>query len=85
MPRTPHVEPWLSDLELLEWVRTAESRGAYQRRLAVWFTYLRHYPAHEVAALLGVSTPAVWRWLGQYNRQGPAGLARQGRGGRRWG
>ena len=61
MPRTPHVEPWLSDLELLEWVRTAESRGAYQRRLAVWFTYLRHYPAHEVAALLGVEH--VWEYL----------------------
>jgi transposase len=26
----------------------------------------------------------VWRWISQYNRQGPAGLARKGRGGRRW-
>ena len=85
MPREPHIEPWLSELELLEWVRADDSRGAYQRRLAVWLTYLRHYPAHEVATLLGVSTPAVWRWVGQYNRQGPAGLARHGRGGRRWG
>ena len=84
MPRRPQVEPWLSELELLEWVRAAESRGAYQRRLAVWLTHLRHYPAHEVATLLGVSTPAVWRWLSQYNGQGPAGLARAGRGGRRW-
>jgi len=74
----------LSELELLEWLRSAESRAAYQRRLAVWLTYLRHYPAREVATLLGVSTPAVWRWLSQYNDQGPAGLARQGRGGRRW-
>jgi DNA-directed RNA polymerase specialized sigma24 family protein len=65
MPREPHVEPWLSELELLEWVRAGDSRGAYQRRLAVWLTHLRHYPAHEVAAVLGVSTPAVWRWLGQ--------------------
>jgi transposase len=84
MPRTPHVEPWLSELELLEWVRAAQSRGAYQRRLAVWLTYLRHYPAHQVGTLLGVSTPAVWRWLSQYNRHGPTGLARKGRGGRRW-
>jgi len=84
MPREPHVEPWLSELELLEWVRAGDSRGAYQRRLAVWLTYLRHFPAQEVAALLGVSTPAVWRWISQYNRQGPAGLARKGRGGRRW-
>jgi transposase len=84
MPRIAHVEPWLSELELLEWVRAGESRAAYQRRLAVWLTYLRHFPAHEVATLLGVSTPAVWRWLSQYNRQGPAGLTRRGRGGRRW-
>ena len=84
MPRIPHIEPWLSEVELLEWVRSAESRGAYQRRLAVWLTHLRHYPAREVGTLLGVSTAAVWRWLSQYNRQGPAGLARQGRGGRRW-
>jgi len=84
MPRMPHVEPWLSELELLAWVRGAESRAACQRRLAVWITHLRHFPAREVATLLGVSTPAVWRWLSQYNDQGPAGLARQGRGGRRW-
>jgi len=84
MPRIAHVEPWLSELELLDWMRAAESRAAYQRRLAVWLTYLRHFPAREVATLLGVSTPAVWRWLSQYNRQGPAGLMRRGRGGRRW-
>lgn len=84
MPRRPHVEPWLSELELLEWVRAAGSRAAYQRCLAVWITHLRQLPAREVATLLGVSTPAVWRWLSQYNDKGPAGLARQGRGGRRW-
>jgi transposase len=31
-----------------------------------------------------VSTPAVWRWVQQYNHQGPEGLHRAGRGGRRW-
>ena len=35
MRRIAHVEPWLSELELLEWVRAGESRAAYQRRLAV--------------------------------------------------
>lgn len=84
MPRRTHVEPWLSERELLEWVRAGKPRAAYQRRLAVWLTYLRHFPAHEVATLLGVSTPAVWRWLSQCNRQGPAGLARRGHGVRRW-
>jgi transposase len=34
--------------------------------------------------LLGVSKQAVWLWVGQYNRQGPGGLERRGRGGRRW-
>ena len=85
MPRRPHVKPWLSQAELRAWVRRARSRQEHQRRLAVWLTYLRRWPAHEVATLLGVSTQAVWLWLGQYNRQGPGGLQRQGRGGRRWG
>ena len=43
MGRRTHIEPWLSEVELLEWL-----------------------------------------WIGQYNRQGPAGLQRKGRGGRRW-
>ena len=34
--------------------------------------------------MLGVSKQAVWLWLGQYNKHGPAGLGRKGRGGRRW-
>lgn len=85
MPRQSHVEPWLSELELLEWVRQSQTKGEYQRRLAVWLTYLRRWPAREVGTLLGVSTQAVWLWLGQYNRRGPAGLQRKGRGGRRWG
>jgi hypothetical protein len=32
MPRIAHVEPWLSELGLWEWVRGGESRAAYQRR-----------------------------------------------------
>jgi transposase len=34
--------------------------------------------------MLGISKQAVWLWVGQYNRNGPEGLVRQGRGGRRW-
>jgi len=41
------------------------------------------FPAHRVASLLLVSKQAVWLWVGQYNRLGPDGLQRQGRGGRR--
>ena len=84
MGRKTHIEPWLSEIELLEWLRQAQSRAEYQRRLAVWLTYLWRFPAREVATLLGVSTQAVWLWISQYNRQGPAGLQRKGRGGRRW-
>lgn len=38
-----------------------------------------------MAELLAVSTPAVWKWAGEYNPLGPEGLQRKGRGGRRWG
>ena len=34
--------------------------------------------------MLGVSKQAIWLWIGQYNQNGPEGLQRQGRGGRRW-
>ena len=79
------VERWLSDVELLAWTQEACSRPEYQRRLAVWLAYLEPWPAHRIARALGVSVPAVWKWLGEYNRLGPQGLERQGRGGRRWG
>lgn len=84
MARRPQVEAWLSEVELLEWVRGAQTPGECRMRLAVWITALRGWPAHEVATLLGVSKQAVWAWLGQYNRLGPDGLRRLGRGGRRW-
>jgi transposase len=77
------LKPWLSPEELAVWVREAPNKDAYQKRLAVWLTHLRR-PATEIADLLQVSTPAVWLWIKQYNHQGPVGLARKGRGGRRW-
>lgn len=77
------LKPWLNPEELAVWVREAPHKDAYQKRLAVWLTYLRR-PAPEIADLLQVSMPAVWLWVRQYNHQGPAGLVRQGRGGRRW-
>lgn len=63
MPRRAHVEPWLPELELLEWVRASEFRAACQRWLAAWLTYLRQSSAHELVTLLGVSAPAMWRRL----------------------
>ena len=78
------LKPWLNTDGLLSWVREADTRDSYKRRLAVWLTHIGPFPAHQVATLLGVSTPAVWLWVKQYNRDGPQALQRQGRGGRHW-
>jgi transposase len=84
MPRTARVVPWLSEVEMIQWLREAPSVGAYQKRLAVWLTVVGPFYAHQIAEMLGVSKQAVWLWLGQYNKFGPGGLERKGRGGRRW-
>ena len=77
------IHPWLSQRKLEAWLRTARSREEYQKRLAIWMTVKGPFPAHRVASLLVVSKQAVWLWVSQYNRLGPDGLQRQGRGGRR--
>src|SRR4030042_218001 len=74
---------WISEEELLVWIREAADRETYQKRLAIWLTKIGPFHAHEVARMLGVSKQAVWLWVGQYNKEGPEGLVRQGRGGRR--
>jgi len=78
------IEPWLSTEDLQVWVREAPDKGGYQRRLAIWLTGVCRLPAHRVAESLCVSKQAVWLWIAQYNQQGPEGLRRTGRGGRRW-
>lgn len=83
MRRPASIHPWLSKKGLEAWVRKARSREEYQRRTAIWMTLTGPFPAHRVARLLVVSKQAVWLWVSQYNRQGPEGLQRQGRGGRR--
>jgi transposase len=85
MRRPAQIQPWLSEEELLAWMREAPDRASYQRRLAIWLTRLKSLHAEAVAQMLGVSKQAVWLWIGQYNQFGPEGLQRQGRGGRRWG
>jgi len=84
MRKPAPIKSWLTGDELLVWLREAPTRDAYQKRLSVWLTYWGPYPAREVAEMLGVSKQAIWLWVGQYNKQGPAGLERSGRGGRRW-
>ena len=78
------IEPWLSTEELQVWVREAPDKASYQRRLAVWLTHIGELAAHQVAEFLCASKQAVWLWIGQYNRNGPEALEREGRGGRRW-
>lgn len=64
MSRSWTIQPWLADVELLAWMQEAQSRAEYQRRLSVWLAYLEKWPAHRIARALGVSTPAVWKWVG---------------------
>ena len=84
MRRPAQIKPWLSEEELLSWLRDSPDRASYQRRLAIWLSWTKPMSAEEVARMLGVSKQAIWLWIGQYNQQGPEGLQRQGRGGRRW-
>jgi transposase len=79
------LEPWFDAEQLLAWLQEAADKASYQRRLAIWLTQLGPYPADQVAAMLGISKQAVWKWVSGYNRKGPEGLACEGRGGRRWG
>ena len=84
MRKPATIKSWLTPEELLFWLKESPTVEAYQKRLAIWLTYLGPFHAQEVANMLGVSKQAVWLWLGQYNKHGPAGLGRRGRGGRRW-
>lgn len=84
--RSPsQLSPWFSAEELLAWVQEADSTASYKKRLAIWLTHAGPFHAGDVARYLGVSKQAVWLWIGQYNKKGPGGLERVGRGGRRWG
>jgi transposase len=69
--------------DLLVWLKEASTKDEYQRRLVIWMAVVQPRPAKTMAEALGISTQAVWKWISQYNRQGPEGLARTGRGGRR--
>jgi transposase len=82
--RPATLKPWLTEEGLLDWLRSAQKVDEYRRRLSIWLTHLGRWSAREISELSGVSVQAVWLWVGQYNRKGPGGLGRTGRGGRRW-
>lgn len=83
MPRTTTIKPWLSLEDLRAWSLAPTARQEYQRRLAIWILASHPMPTHVVADLLGVSVQAIWKWVAEFNRLGPEGLERTGRGGRR--
>ena len=85
MPRTTTIQPWMTLEEMQAWLRAPVDRQEYQRRLTIWILFRKPMPAAQVADLLGISVQAVWKWVGEYNRLGPEGLKRTGRGGRRTG
>lgn len=76
--------PWLSEPELLEWLRSATSAEEYRKRITIWLTHFRKWSAREIGDMVGASVQSIWLWVGQYNQKGPEGLYREGRGGRRW-
>ncbi len=85
MRRAAEIKPWLSINKMYRWLQGAPDQGAWKRRMAVWLTHTGKLNANKVAEVLGVSVGAVWLWIKQYNTDGPDGLERAGRGGRRWG
>ena len=85
MRRPAQLVPWFDEDQLLAWMREATGAAEVRKRMVVWLTHFERFHAQEIARFVGVSVQAVWLWVGQYNRGGPEGLTRQGRGGRRWG
>ena len=84
MRQPVRVVEWVSEPELLEWVRESDSADLCRKRLVVWLAHFGKWPASGIAEMAGVSVQSVWNWVGQYNREGPSGLRQQARGGRRW-
>ena len=80
----PKIKPHLPIEQMFNWLQAAPDQDAYKRRMALWLAHTGNLHAHRIAQVLGVSKQAVWLWVGQYNRLGPKGLDRKGRGGRRW-
>ncbi len=79
------IKDWLSITKMFQWVQNAPDESVYKCRMAIWLTHTGKLHADKVAGILGVSKQAVWLWIRQYNEEGPSGLERPGRGGRRWG
>jgi len=84
MAQPVKIKPWLSVEKMFQWLQNAPDDKAHKRRMAIWLTHTGRLDAVKVAQILDISTPALWLWIRQYNSEGPKGLDRTGRGGRRW-
>ena len=85
MRKPSDIKEWLSVEKMFVWLQEAPDESAHKRRMAIWLSYTGKIGARKIAEILDVSQQAVWLWVSQYNFQGPVGLERKGRGGRRWG
>ena len=77
------IKPHLPIDKMFLWLRNAPDEASYKRRMALWLTHTGNLHAPKVAQILAVSAKAVAAWIRQYNKFGPDGLERSGRGGRR--
>lgn len=77
------IKPHMPIDKMFQWLRSAPDEASYKRRMAIWLTHTGDLHAPKVAKILGVSPQAVAAWVRQYNKLGPGGLQRTGRGGRR--
>ncbi len=85
MRPSANITNWQSDKQLFVWLKQSADEETFKRRLVIWLTNKNRLHAKKIAELLDISIQSVWLWTNQYNRRGPDGLDRQGRGGRRWG
>ena len=83
MKMPARIQPWLSPEEMAQWVREADRLDAFKKRLAVWMTLRGSFHAGRISDLLQISKQSVWTWVKLYNLNGPKGLERKVRGGRR--
>jgi transposase len=83
MSPPPRVKNWLSEKDMTAWVREAPDKETYQRRLAISLLIGEHCSVTVAARMLHVGVRSIWRWLAQYNTEGPGAVVARPRGGRR--
>src|SRR5205823_5528293 len=83
MSLSPQVKNWLSARDMAAWVRAAPDKETYQHRLAISLLVCEQCHVTVVARMLHVGVRSIWRWIQQYNAEGPQAVEGCLRGGRR--